>query len=116
MKSLIKIFNVFLFCWLGELASKLTGGFIPGCVLGMILLFIALSFKIIPENKVDAPARLLADNMGLFFLPAGVGLMTQMDLIRQYWGIILICVIVSSVLVIGSVAYIQDRLERRRKP
>ena len=93
----------------------LLGGFVPGSVLGMLLLFLALQTKLIKVQQIDAPARALTDNMGLFFIPAGVGLMAQLDTVMANWWVILVAVIVSSVLVIASVAYVQDQMERRRK-
>ena len=114
MQTLIKIFAIFLFYWIGEFASTLMGGFVPGSVLGMVFLFLALQLKWIKEAQVDTPAKALTDNMGLFFIPAGVGLMAQMDTVRENWWVILVAVLVSSVLVIASVAYIQEHMERRR--
>ncbi len=81
----------------------------------MLLLFLALQTKLIKVQQIDAPARALTDNMGLFFIPAGVGLMAQLDTVMSNWWVILVAVIVSSVLVIASVAYVQDQMERRRK-
>ena len=81
----------------------------------MLLLFLALQTKLIKVQQIDAPARALTDNMGLFFIPAGVGLMAQLDTVMANWWVILVAVIVSSVLVITSVAYVQDQMERRRK-
>ena len=81
----------------------------------MLLLFLALQTKLIKVQQIDAPARALTDNMGLCFIPAGVGLMAQLDTVMANWWVILVAVIVSSVLVIASVAYVQDQMERRRK-
>ena len=81
----------------------------------MLLLFLALQTKLIKVQQIDAPARALTDNMGLFFIPAGVGLMAQLDTVMANWWVILVAVIVSSVLVIATVAYVQDQMERRRK-
>ena len=81
----------------------------------MLLLFLALQTKIIKVQQIDAPARALTDNMGLFFIPAGVGLMAQLDTVMANWWVILVAVIVSSVLVIASVSYVQEQMERRRK-
>ena len=81
----------------------------------MLLLFLALQTKLIKVQQIDAPARALTDNMGLFFIPVGVGLMEQLDTVMVNWWVILVAVIVSSVLVIASVAYVQDQMERRRK-
>ena len=115
MQTLIKIFFIFLFYWIGEFLSYLMGGFVPGSVLGMLLLFLALQLKLVKVHQIDSPARALTDNMGLFFIPAGVGLMAQLDTVVANWWVILVAVIVSSVLVIASVAYVQDQMERRRK-
>ena len=79
MQTLIKIFFIFLFYWIGEFLSYLMGGFVPGSVLGMLLLFLALQLKLVKVHQIDSPARALTDNMGLFFIPAGVGLMAQLD-------------------------------------
>ena len=114
MKILIKIFFIFFFYSLGECVARLTGDYVPGSVIGMVLLFVALQTKLIKEEQVDAPAKALTDNIGLFFIPAGVGLMAQMDVVLANWWVILVAVAVSSVLVIASVAYIQDQMERRR--
>ena len=114
MKILIKIFFIFFFYSLGECIAHLTGDYVPGSVIGMVLLFVALQTKLIKEEQVDAPSKALTDNMGLFFIPAGVGLMAQMDVVLANWWVILVAVAVSSVLVIASVAYIQDQMERRR--
>ena len=105
MKILIKIFFIFFFYALGEAIAHLTGDYVPGSVIGMVLLFLALQTKLI---------KALTDNMGLFFIPAGVGLMAQMDTVLANWWVILVAVLVSSVLVIASVAYIQEQMERRR--
>ena len=114
MKILIKIFFIFFFYSLGECIARLTGDYVPGSVIGMVLLFVALQTKLIKEEQVDAPAKALTGNMALFFIPAGVGLMAQMDVVLANWWVILVAVAVSSVLVIASVAYIQDQMERRR--
>ena len=114
MQTLIKIFFIFLFYWIGEFLSYLMRGFVPGSVLGMLLLFLALQLKLVKVHQIDSPARALTDNMGLFFIPA-VGLMAQLDTVEANWWVILVAVIVSSILVIASVAYVQDQMERRRK-
>ena len=81
----------------------------------MVLLFLALQTKLIKEEQVDAPAKALTDNMGLFFIPAGVGLMSQFDIVLANWWVILVAIVVSSILVIASVAYTQEQMEKRRK-
>ena len=61
MKILIKIFFIFFFYSLGECIAHLTGDYVPGSVIGMVLLFVALQTKLIKEEQVDAPAKALTD-------------------------------------------------------
>ena len=79
------IFIILLFYAAGEFIGTLTGGLIPGSVIGMILLFAALCGKVVKPETVRPVARFLTDNMGLFFLPAGVGIVNAMDILSQSW-------------------------------
>lgn len=83
---LIEAFYILFFYFTGEFISYFIDGFIPGSVIGMVLLFLALAFKIVKPNKVKKLSTLLTENMGLFFLPAGVGLMNSLGIISQYLG------------------------------
>lgn len=107
---LIEAFYILFFYFTGEFISYFIDGFIPGSVIGMVLLFLALAFKIVKPNKVKKLSTLLTENMGLFFLPAGVGLMNSFGIISQYWVVIVTASVVSTLLVIASVALIQQKL------
>ena len=105
---LIEAFYILFFYFTGEFISYFIDGFIPGSVIGMVLLFLA--FKVVKPNKVKKLSTLLTENMGLFFLPAGVGLMNSLGIISQYWVVIVTASVVSTILVIVSVALIQQKL------
>lgn len=107
------IFIILLFYAAGEFIGTLTGGLIPGSVIGMILLFAALCGKVVKPETVRPVARFLTDNMGLFFLPAGVGIVNAMDILSQSWQAVLTACAVSTVAVIVAVACTQEWLEKR---
>lgn len=109
------IFIVLLFYALGEAVGWLIQGFIPGSVIGMILLFTALCLKLVKPGQIKPVARFLCDNMALFFVPAGVGIINTMDILSRHWQTILTACAVSTVLVIIIVASIQQWFEKRRK-
>lgn len=71
---LIEAFYILFFYFTGEFISYFIDGFIPGSVIGMVLLFLALAFKVVKPNKVKKLSTLLTENMGLFFLPGGCGI------------------------------------------
>lgn len=114
MKILTQLFWILFFLALGNVISYLVGGFLPGSVVGMILLFLALKFRILSSDKVDKAARILTQNMGLFFVPAGVGLLTQWDLIKVFWLPISVSMVLSTLIVLAVVAYMQSRFEKRK--
>lgn len=107
---LTEVFYILFFYFSGEFVSYWIDGFIPGSVIGMMLLFVALVFKKVKPAKIKRIASLLTDNMGLFFVPAGVGLMTSFGILSQYWMVIATASVVSTILVIASVALIQQKL------
>ena len=104
------VFLILLFLLLGEGLSLLIGGFMPGNVLGMVLLFLALSLKIIKPESVKYVSNFLTKNMALYFVPAGVGLMASMQLIGDNWLAILLSSLISTLLVIAVVGFIQQKM------
>ena len=105
---------ILLFYAFGECIALLTGRLIPGSVIGMVLLFAALCTGIVKPEKVRPVARFLTDNMGLFFLPAGVGIVNATDMLSQHWQAVLTACAVSTVAVIVTVACTQEWLEKRQ--
>ncbi len=109
------LFFIFLFYFLGEAVSYLINGFIPGSVLGMVFLFLALFFNLLNPENVRQTAKLITQNMAVFFIPAAVGLMTYYELLAENLVAIITAITVSTVFVIISVALVQEYMEKRKK-
>lgn len=109
-----EVFYILFFYFTGEFVSYFIDGFIPGSVIGMVLLFLALAFKMVKPEKVKRVSTLLAQNMSLFFVPAGVGIMSSIGVLSQYWAVILTASVVSTILVIASVGLVQQKLEKKK--
>lgn len=109
------IFIVLLFYALGEFVAWLIHGFIPGSVIGMVLLFTALCLKWVKPGPIKPVARFLCDNMALFFIPAGVGIVNALDILSEYWQVILGACAISTVIILVIVALIQQWFEKRGK-
>ncbi len=107
-------FYILLFYFLGEIVSKLLAGFIPGSVVGMVLLFLALYSKMLKPENVKAVATNITKNMAVFFVPVGVGLMAQFELFSSSLLAVIVSIVVSTVLTIVTVALIQERFEKRK--
>ena len=107
-------FYILLFYFLGEMVSLLIHNFIPGSVIGMILLFLSLYFKILHPDNVKATATVITKNMAVFFVPAAVGLMAYVELVSKSILAIVFAISISTVLTIVTVALVQERMEKRR--
>ena len=108
------LFLILLFYLLGCLISALIGNFVPGSVIGMVLLFAALSLKWVRPGAVKRVSTFLLDNMMLFFVPVGVGLITSYTLLSRYMLVIIVASLVSTVLVIAVVGLVEQKLESKR--
>lgn len=63
---MLGIFYILLFYLVGSIVSSLTGNIVCGSVIGMVLLFAALYFKIIERQNVSGASKFLLDNMAAF--------------------------------------------------
>lgn len=114
MRQLKQLFWIFLFSFIGEFLSLVSPVAIPGSVIGMVLLFIALHFKWIKLKQVEEVGNWLTYNMAIFFVPAGVGLMTNFGILGDIWWQLLVTIFVTTALMIGFVALVVQWLKRRK--
>lgn len=104
---------IILICWaIGNLLSMLIGGYVSGNIIGMLLLYAALHFRIVKPERVAAVAKFLLGTMALFFVPFGVGLMQSYGLLADNWVAITIAVIISTLAVIASAAFVYIKLRK----
>ena len=108
------LFLILLFYLLGCLISALIGNFVPGSVIGMVLLFAALSFKWVRPGAVKRVSTFMLDNMMVFFVPVGVGLITSYTLLSRYMLAIIVASLVSTILVIAVVGLVEQKLESKK--
>ena len=97
---------------MGESIVKLTGWPIPGNVLGMALMTIALKLGAVRHEDVKPSAQVLLDNLAFLFVPPGVGLMLYFDLIARQWLAITVAVVASTFIVMGVVGWIVQGWQR----
>lgn len=97
--------------FLGEVLSRRFALPIPGNVLGMGLLLVALWMKIVRAEWVEEAAELLLSHLALFFVPAGVGVMVYFDLIGRQWLPIVVATVVSTFVVMAVTGLVASRLD-----
>ncbi|MGO4942983.1 CidA/LrgA family protein [Ruoffia tabacinasalis] len=118
MDKLKQLFWLLLFSYIGEILSLVISPFvaIPGSVIGMVVLFLALHFNILPIEKVEDVGTWLTDNMAFLFVPAGVGLMTQFEVLGgNVWWQLLIILFVTTALMMWCVGTVVQKLIDKRQ-
>ncbi|MEG1405980.1 MAG: CidA/LrgA family protein [Alistipes sp.] len=111
---MVGLFYILLFWVIGNAVSYCIGGYISGNIVGMILLFAALCLHWVKPETVRPAARFMLGAMALFFVPFGVGLMVSYRTIMDNLWAIIISGIVSTVIVLASVGWTFQSLNRRR--
>lgn len=107
-----QLFWIFFFSFLGEVGSYLSPVAVPGSVIGMVLLFLALHFKWIDMDKVETVGEWLTNNMAILFVPAGVGLMTNFSIIGEVWWQLLLVILISPIAMMAFVGVVVQSVIR----
>ena len=103
---------------LGEVIRSATHVPLPGPVIGMFLLTVALVFRGQDDRgeTLQAPLSNAADglirNMGLLFVPAGVGIMAEASMLHREWAPILAGVVGSTILGVIATGTVMHRATR----
>lgn len=119
MELLIQIGIVFLFCFFGEIVESMLPFAFPASVIAMVLLFLALKFRVVKPSQINQKADFLLKNMSFFFIPAGVEIMNYFSLLGTVLIPFLLICIISTILTFLSATYtvrlVQSVMDRWRK-
>lgn len=86
---MLKGIIVLLLCqFLGESLAKLFSLLVPGSVIGMVILLIFLIIRKSSFQSLDNAVFILLKYLPLLFIPAAMGIVTQIELIsKEFWAI-----------------------------
>ncbi len=99
---MLNALTLLVFCqFAGEVIARGADIPIPGPVVGMLLLLLGLEVRARklrrgPGPALTATAQGLLSNLSLLFVPAGVGVITQLDVLGANWFSILVAIPVST--------------------
>ncbi|KZL89597.1 CidA/LrgA family protein [Clostridium magnum] len=101
MKMIRQFAIISIICFLGEVIRSLLGIAVPGNVIGMILLLISLCCGIIKLELIEDISKFLLDHLPFFFIPAGVGLIASVSIIKDCWQYIVLIIVISTIIVMA---------------
>ncbi len=98
---------------LGELLVRQLGLPVPGPVLGMGLLWLALRWPPV-RAPVEATARFILGHLSLLFVPVGVGVMTHLGLLGTHGWRLALALLLSTWIGLGVTALVLRALWKER--
>ena len=84
MKLYVQLMIIFMISLVGEGISSVFHLPVPGSIIGLVLLFLALQFKILRLRHISMVGNFLLANMTILFLPPAVGIMDKFQVIAPY--------------------------------
>ncbi|MCS4504827.1 Holin-like protein CidA [wastewater metagenome] len=110
------LFTLLAFQLVGEITVRALRLPLPGPVLGMVLLAVALGLRGGPPEPLGRIARGLLDHLSLLFIPAGVGIIAHLSRVADEWLAITVTILASTAVTLVVSAATLSWLMRRLAP
>lgn len=108
--------QLFIFQALGELVSKFALPFIPGPVLGLVLLLAYLSVRGHVPQHIDLVGSSILQHLGLLFIPASVGVVLYLPLLQANAWAISAALVISVMATVAVTAGLLKVLAQKESP
>ncbi|MDK6297798.1 CidA/LrgA family protein [Staphylococcus caprae] len=115
VKLILQLALILLITFIGTEVQKLLHIPLAGSIVGLILFFFLLQFKIIPESWIDVGANFLLKTMVFFFIPSVVGIMDVASNITLNYVLFFIIIIIGTCLVALSSGFIAEKMVGKDK-
>ncbi len=110
---MLRTLTILIACqFVGEVAARAGNLPLPGPVIGLVLLLGWLIWRGGPDAEMRENCSGLLRHLLLLFVPAGVGIVTQLDVLRQNLVPALVAIVVSTALGLGVTGWLMQRLSR----
>ena len=113
MKLYVQLMIIFMISLVGEGISSVFHLPVPGSIIGLVLLFLALQFKILRLRHISMVGNFLLANMTILFLPPAVGIMDKLQVIAPYLLPIILIVLGAIVLNVCVIAVVVQLIKTR---
>ena len=110
VKLVLQLALILLITYIGTEVQKLLHIPLAGSIVGLILFFLLLQFKIIPESWIDVGANFLLKTMVFFFIPSVVGIMDVASDITLNYVLFFIVIIIGTCVVALSSGFIAVKM------
>ncbi|MCC8069073.1 MAG: CidA/LrgA family protein [Ruminococcus sp.] len=113
MKILKQVLILIVISLLGEVLKYLLPLPFPSSIYGLIILFLALQFKILKLDDIKTISDFLISIMPIMFIPPSVGLMESYGLLKDLWLVVILVGIVSTFLIMTSTGLVSQMIIKK---
>lgn len=114
MKLLRELLLILVIYFAGVILVEITNIPVPGNIIGMILLLILLCTKVVRLEKVETVAKFFMEHLAFFFIPAGVGLLTSLTVIKDSWIRLVLVSILTTIITIAVTALVVEFMTKEK--
>ena len=115
MRVLLQLALILGICYVGDLIHDFTGIPIPGNILGMLILLLLLSLKIVKLEQIREISDFFLKRLAFFFLPPAIGLMLVGDDVKCQWPILLFLCIAITIVTMAATGWTVQLLCKKSK-
>ena len=101
-----------VFQLIGEVLARSFNLPIPGPVIGMFMLFVALVLRGGPGKELQSTSHDLLQHLSLLFVPAGTGIMVHLHRVSDEWLPLLVSLLVSTLATLVVTALVMKLCQR----
>jgi holin-like protein len=102
-----------VFQLVGEVVARGLGLPVPGPVLGMVFLFLALALRGGPGEELRGTSQTLLQHLSLLFVPAGAGIVVHLHRVADEWLPLLVTLVVSTLATLLVTALVMRLVQAR---
>ena len=113
IRTIAQIGIIIIFYLTGEFIVSVTGIIIPGSIIGLVILWLALYFKILNVKYIQNGASFMLAFLTLFFIPSTVGVINYPELLTLSGGLFVLAVIMSTIFALVITGKISKFIERK---
>ena len=110
IKLILQLALIMLITFIGTEVQKLLHIPLAGSIVGLMVFFLLLQLKIVPESWINVGADFLLKTMVFFFIPSVVGIMDVASNITINYILFFIVIIIGTCLVALSSGYIAEKM------
>ena len=101
---------ILMFQFAGELVARLANLPIPGPVIGMVMLLVALERGLPRRESLESASSGILAHLSLLFVPAGVGILQHLPRLRAEWPALAASLLVSTLATVAVTGWLAHRL------